>query len=226
MTHGLGRRPAPDPRDRNYPMRALVPFTFDVPFRYWYAHGWWGDQGETSQCVGYAWAHWLEDGPAPHRDVPAPIRSPEFIYQGAQMIDEWPGEGYDGTSVRAGAKVLQVEGLISSYLWAFDVGTVIDAVMTTGPVVVGTNWYRGMFEPVWKRASNTVMKATLEISGSVAGGHAYVLDGYNVGTELFRMKNSWGREWGDNGFAYISAADMERLINEEGEAALAVEVAT
>jgi hypothetical protein len=33
-----------------------------------------------------------------------------WLYHEAQRIDEWPGEDYDGTSVRAGMDVLRTEG--------------------------------------------------------------------------------------------------------------------
>jgi C1A family cysteine protease len=38
------------------------------------------------------------------------------------------------------------------------------------------------------------------------------------------MKNSWGRGWGIDGRASISFADMERLILDNGEACMAVQV--
>jgi len=41
--------------------------------------------------------------------------------------------------------------------------------------------------------------------------------------QLFRIKNSWGRSWGVKGSAFISFANMQRLINENGEICLAVE---
>ena len=61
---GLGRLPAPDSRDRMFPLRSIVPArTTSRDYRYWSSSGWWGDQGARPHCVGFAWAHWLEDGP-------------------------------------------------------------------------------------------------------------------------------------------------------------------
>mgnify|MGYP006891290300 CR=1 FL=1 len=70
-----------------------------------------------------------------------------FLYNEAQKIDQWPGEDYDGTSVRAGAAVLKSKGYISGYNWAWDVETVVNALLTLGPVVVGTWWTYDMFFP-------------------------------------------------------------------------------
>lgn len=213
---GLGRRHAPDQRDSRFPLSALLP---DEPskrtHRYWGASGWWGDQGNTSRCVAFAWLHWLEDGPVT-QPGPGPILDPNWLYKEAQRNDEFPGEDYDGTSVRAGAKVLQGRSLIKEYRWAFDLPTLIQTVLEVGPVVVGTNWYQGMFSPD--------RDGVVRISGSLAGGHAYVINGANTKTGVARGKNSWGRDWGRRGLFYIPFEDLERLIKENGEACLAVEI--
>lgn len=141
---------------------------------------------------------------------------PAILYNEAQKVDEWPGEDYDGTSVRAGAKILKSKGYISSYAWAWDLETTIQALLTAGPVVVGTTWLYDMFFPN--------EKGIIKASGEIMGGHAYLLDGVNVNKQLFRIKNSWGRQWGYKGFAYISFNDMEKLILDDGEVCLAQEI--
>ena len=214
---GLGRRFAPDDRDLSFSASALLPRRLSSrTYRYWYANGWWGDQGSTSQCVAYSWMHWVEDGPVVQPSAPPPILDPAILYQEAQKVDEWPGEDYEGTSVRAGAKVLQARGFISSYYWARSLSEVIEVLLSTGPMTVGTNWYDGMFSP---DADNY-----LQITGALAGGHAYKLDGVNKRYRHFRMKNSWSRSWGNNGYALISFDTFERLLGEDGEACIATEV--
>lgn len=215
--HGLGRRHAPDPRDTSFPMRPLLaaPITEAPPTRYWNANGWWGDQRSTPQCVAYAWTHWLEDGPV-MQPGKGPIVPPATLYAEAQKVDEWPGEDYEGTSVRAGAKALQDRGLVESYHWAWDAETVLQAVLTTGPVVMGTNWYDSMFD--------TDAQGMVRISGAIAGGHAWLIDGASRYRGVVRAKNSWGRDWGRRGFFWLSMETLERLIHEDGEAALAIEV--
>lgn len=215
MNHGLGRLAAKDARDAGYPMRAALSVPTGRLYRYWNDTAWFGDQGATPACVGFAWAHWLTDGPVTHKGTPDPL----FIYQAAQKRDEWPGEDYAGTSVRAGAKVLKEAGSLKEYRWAANIEDVVQAVLELGPVVVGTNWYSAMFTPVYgDRIAPT---------GSVAGGHAYLLNGINLKRGLFRLKNSWGRDWAGDGRAMISVEDMERLLFlEDGEACIGVETAT
>lgn len=214
---GLGRILSPDIKDTKFLIRSALPAKASKrKYRYWNANGYWGDQGPTSQCVGYSWAHWVEDGPVTQPGK-GPIVHPSYIYGIAQTMDEWEGEGYAGTSVRAGAKMLQKEGYIGEYLWAWDVDTLIQAVLEKGPVVVGTNWYFDMFYP-------DVETGLITASGSFQGGHAYVVNGVSLDKRLFRIKNSWGQGWGNNGHAWISFEDMSRLIREHGEVCLATEV--
>lgn len=213
---GLGRVIATDIRDKNFLIKEAVKVApSKYTSRYWPpSEEWWGDQGETSRCVGYSWAHWIQDGPVTHVGA-APIVDPTQLYINAQKIDEWPGENYDGTSVRAGVKVLQAQGYVNSYYWAYDIDTLVYALLELGPVVVGTYWYNNMFYP----AQNGMIR----IGGGVAGGHAYMINGVNTTKKLFRIKNSWGKDWGKYGHAYITFADMARLIAQQGEVCLATE---
>lgn len=215
----LGRKYIKDARDQNFLLKSIVPKELDRSFKYWWTSGWWGDQGYKPHCVGYSWCHWLADGPITQdssREKNVAPFDPDHVYHEAQKIDAWAGEDYDGTSVRAGAKVLQREGFIDEYRWAWDVDTAIHALINKGPLIVGTWWYSDMYFP------ND--KGIITATGSKAGGHAYVVNGINLDKKLVRIKNSWGRNWGKNGFAYVSLDDFEKLITEQGECCMAVEI--
>jgi hypothetical protein len=41
-----------------------------------------------------------------------------------------------------------------------------------------------------------------------AGGHAMVVVGYDDRKEAFRLMNSWGKNWGDNGFIWVKYKDF------------------
>lgn len=224
MNKEFGRLYSVDERDQNYLISALSAVAepeITRTYRYWWADGHWGDQGATPQCVAYAWLHFMEDGPVtwePRSPGSGFIFEPEDLYSQAQQVDEWPGEGYAGTSVRAGAKIMRQWGIISEYRWAWDLQGLIDAVLHAGPVVVGTNWYERMMNP---NADGYIVP-----KGALLGGHAYVINGVNLNRRIFRLKNSWGREWGDSGHALLRYKHMEKLINEQGEVCLAVEAQT
>lgn len=211
----FGRIADPDARDLQHLIRDL-PLAVAEPraFRYWNADGWWGNQGSAPKCVGYASAHWLEDGPVTHPG-PIPILHPDVIYREAQEIDPWAGTPHEGTTVRCAFKVLQRRGHVISYHWAFTLDDVVFAVLNHGPVVMGTSWYEGMSRPGPDHR--------LRIEGEFQGGHAWTINGVNVPDRVFRMKNSWGREWGKRGFALIGFDEIDQLLTDQGEACLAVE---
>lgn len=203
---GLGRRPFPDAKDHAHLMRMALPDV--VPprpkskaWRIW----WYGSQGQTSQCVGFAWHALLRAKPMLQRDP-----APDFIYHEAQKVDEWEGEDYDGTSVRAGAKVLQAAGKLVSYSWAFDVETVLNWIAFKGPVVLGTTWFEGMDHP----DENGIVLPT----GAERGGHAYTALTTNEKLRLVGCQQSWPKPWGKNGRFFIRYEDLDQLIQNGGEA--------
>lgn len=215
--HKLGRVHIPDERDKNFPMKGVLPNKApSITYKYWWANGWWGDQQRTPHCVAYSWIHWLEDGGVTQQSAPAPILDPTSLYNQCQRQDEWYGENYDGTSVRAGAKVLQEKGFIKEYRWSTDIEEVVDALLTKGPVMLGVNWYFDMYFPD--------KKGKIKVGGKIYGGHAVEANGVNTKTKMIRIKNSWGQDWGRNGHAYISFDDLQRLLNENGECCLATEI--
>jgi hypothetical protein len=205
----FGRRFVPDARDARFPMRAVLPTRVAIVSRF-YETGSVLDQGDTPMCVGFSWRQFLSSAPLMTTDGPtAPA-----IYHEAQLNDEWDGENYEGSSVRGGAKALTSDGRLKSYVWAANAADVRDFLITTGTVVMGTNWYRGMFTP---------KDGVLHVSGAVDGGHAYLLCGYDAPTNRFQMINSWGAEWGQKGKAWIRFTDLDKLIRADGEACAAVE---
>lgn len=60
----------------------------------------------------------------------------------------------------------------------------------------------------WNAPQNGIVKH----SGAVEGGHAICFVGYDKSTQLFKFKNSWGEEWGDHGYGYISNDDVKESL--------------
>lgn len=46
------------------------------------------------------------------------------------------------------------------------------------------------------------------------GGHAMCLIGYDDDKQLFEIQNSWGTEWGDNGFVFVTYDDFKTFCRE------------
>lgn len=216
---GLGRLRAVDDRDRKFLLPVGKREAAGKLSRYWNVPSVL-DQLATSQCVGFSGWQWLRCGPT----VNVPPFTPEHLYREAQKIDEWPGEDYEGTSVRACFKILRNLGYVSEYRWAFDCETIVNHILNVGPVVVGTTWTMGMFATDEDGFID-------DVDGESVGGHAYLLIGANRlrrtpggGKGAVRVVNSWGPRWGQGGRAWLSFRALDWLMSQDGEACAALEV--
>lgn len=207
-----------DRRNLNFPM-AKAPGIREVGetrrWRYWYPNGWWGDQGSTNQCTAYAFTHWLKDGPVTQVEYEP---NPYPLYKEFQKHDPWGERATDdGSTISAGAEVLHAMGFISSYYWSNDGDTILAAVLSVGPVVIGIPWYTGMFYP----DENGI----IHVTGRIEGYHAIPVNGINLDADKVRLKNSWGKFFGRGGHCYLSVADFRKLVSDRwAEAMLAIEV--
>ncbi len=221
---GLGRRHWEDKGDLDHlvPRMGRRELTELPPYKLWSSPGNL-DQGNTPQCVAYSWTKWRLGGPVTGV-MPYKLIS-EFYHQ-CQLVDEWPGEDYDGTSVRAGAKVLKREGMISEYVWAPDHLAALKFILTTGPMVFGTDWFPEMGQvDRWGYIDVPDARTAYE-------GHAYCVVGADTrkvhpltkAKGAYRVVNSWGRGWGQNGRFWLTFDDADRLIRAAGEACAAIEI--
>lgn len=211
----LDRIPQWDPNNSNYPMRRLTSRLSGMRSWTWAVginmkHQLWLNQGQEGACVGFSLAHELAAKPIIIPGIDADYA--HKLYKGAQQNDEWPGEDYEGSSVLGGAKFATAKGLYQSYAWTKDAMELARSVAYKGPAVLGINWYEGMY--------NTDSLGRLKVEGEIVGGHAILCNGFNLAKNAFLLHNSWGPEWGERGTGWVSMPDMQRLLNEDGEACL------
>lgn len=186
------------------------------------------DQGQVGSCTGNAstkalsydpfWQTapvqmWLHSGDGVYDEQLA-----LGVYSRATQIDPYAGvylpedTGSDGLSV---AKVLLERELISGYQHATDLNTLLTA-LSKQPVIVGTDWWSDMFEPG--------SDGKLEVSGTLAGGHEYVLDELDVENQRVWIQNSWSDDWGIDGRAWMTWGDMGHLQDSGGDVTIFVPV--
>lgn len=182
------------------------------------------DQGKEGACVGFGHVHRIAAQPG-HYETPFRNSDAYLLYKQAQELDDWPGQDYSGTSVLAGAKAATARNLYREYRWCFSIDEIVATLVSVGPVVVGTNWLDGMFEPR--------PDGLLDVSGSVAGGHCYLIRGLvtrpryigipEVEEPVFRITNSWGSNWGKNGDCYIKVSDYETKLMADADQCVPLE---
>lgn len=205
----LDRIPEFDERSRQYPIRSLVEA---LPLRSytWNSMGVVLDQGVEGACVGFSIAHELAAMPVPIANVNEVLA--RRIYSRAKQLDEWPGEAYSGTSVLAGMKAAVEMGYFGEYRWAFGEADLALAIGYKGPAVLGIPWYEGMMHPD--------AAGYLRPTGTLVGGHAIMCHSISITRDRYAVHNSWGKDWGINGNAYIKRADMRALLAKQGEACI------
>lgn len=208
MQRTFGRLYKPDPRSRDFPIRSL--FTTKKVRSYTWKCGIVLDQGDRPACVGFSVAHEIAARPVAVRGITGRIAL--NLYELAKELDEFDGEDYDGSTVNGGMKAGRKKGYYGEWRWASNVGDLALAIGYHGPAVLGIGWYEGMMDPD--------TDGIIYPAGLLQGGHAILCNGYNVKTGLFRLHNSWGKNWGLNGECFISTTNMQLLLREDGEAAI------
>lgn len=201
----LGRHIEFDDQSRNYPVRSLLPISQEPKKKSWRCDPRL-NQGQTPKCVGFAWTEDHAAEPQRHR---VNDMLPHQWYKVAQEKDGITGP-HDGSTTLGGAKAGVQLGFFKEYRWCFGLEDLIRTVSSLGPVLVGTNWYRSMFDP----DENGV----ISISGPLDGGHEWCIRGVNPRRELFLARQTWGRSWGLRGDFLVPFDAMQLLLVQDGDA--------
>ena len=91
----------------------------------------------------------------------------------------------------------QIDGWSHVYnWWSPDINALKNAIQTNGPVVVWMKVYAD-----FQSYGGGVYKYS---SGSFAGNHFVLAIGWDDRKGAFHVKNSWGTDWGEDGFFWIS----------------------
>lgn len=219
---GLGRVPHHDPRSDAYPLsvsrvdrvRGAIARALRISQpRSWRQYDRY-DQGATPHCTAFGSATFLAADPI-HQTMPFLRRMGadgcQFIhawFNDIQAEDRRQGRIYDdGATVVAAMEVGKARGYWDRYEWATALGAMRTFVHDTAPLCVGFNWY----ESQWDRDAHGIARITK--TSPIAGGHFFVLNGYDPKRALYRSPSTWG-----DGDYWLPEEDVERLLGEDGEA--------
>lgn len=101
------------------------------------------------------------------------------------------------------ATTLALPNRIKGYARLSTIDEMKKSLSENGPFVIALNVTDGWDNP----ARGAVLG-----SGKVQGGHAILVVGYDDLSKYLKFKNSWGEEWGDQGYGYISYSDVEKTL--------------
>lgn len=190
------------------------------------------DQGQEGACTGFGLAAAAQYLLATRKVVPdtEPV-SPFMFYDMARRYDEWAGEDYEGSSCRGAMKGWYKHGVCHQKLWASsskriraltnkvvtdaaerplgayfrvnhkDLVAMHAAITETGVLYASATVHAG-----WEKVKSN---GKIHLEPTSLGGHAFAIVAYDH--EGFWIQNSWGEDWGHEGFCHITYQDW--LVN-------------
>ena len=190
------------------------------------------DQQQEGACTGFGLAAVIN---LLNRERGSRVRvSPRMLYEMARLHDEWPGEGYAGSSCRGAIKGWYNMGVCLDGKWPYEAGkpgsltverakaardNTIGAYYRVQPRI--SDFHAAINEGVavfcsakthsgWMRPN--ARTGTIPFNNDRRGGHAFALVGYN--SRGFWVQNSWGKAWGKGGLGLWQYEDwLENLMD-------------
>jgi C1A family cysteine protease len=183
------------------------------------------DQGQLGSCTGNALAG-LVEFLLLKQELKDFTPSRLFIYYNERVLENDTADDA-GASISDGATVISTEGCPNEALWPYDVKTFAEKppqpvyqdglqhlafgvqqvqqdltamkeTLTSGlPIVVGFTVYQSFESDAVATTGIVPMPGHHE---QVLGGHAVLVVGYDDSQSRFIVRNSWGAQWGQNGY--------------------------
>ena len=186
------------------------------------------DQGQEGACTGFGLAtvaHYLLRTRRVTADGTAV--SPYMFYDMARRYDEWAGVNYEGSSCRGAIKGWYKHGVCSAELWrrqSKKIGVLTAAIVAdAGARPLGAylrvnhkslvDMHAAISEAGVLYASGKVHQGWQNVGAdgiiapdpTLVGGHAFAIVAYDE--HGFWVQNSWGADWGMEGYGRVSYAD-------------------
>lgn len=186
-------------------------------------------QGMEGACTGFGLAtvaHYLL---RTRRSAPdETIVSAQMFYQMAKRYDSMAGEDYEGSTARGAIKAWYRHGVCPDSLWPspgpetdntltleraqaakkyplgayFRVDNTDIVAMHSALAEVGILYATSAVHAGWRKVP---ADGQIQQSDQIVGGHAFAIVAYDA--DGFWLQNSWGAEWGYNGFAHVTYDD-------------------
>lgn len=136
-----------------------------------------------------------------------------WLYKLATILDNvsgtYPPDDTGSTGLGV-AKALKALGLSGSYTHAFSLAA-LNSALQSGPVMIGIPWLKSMFD------TKSDGQIIVTPKSGLAGGHELELTRFDAAAGEYWVPNSWSESWGQDGWAYFTAADLSLLLSQDGD---------
>jgi len=191
------------------------------------------NQGKEGSCTGHA-ADYLKQYQEKIDYNRLIVLSPRFIYEEAKKISG----GSEGSTMKAVSEALIKKGICEENFWPYIAGNIGNpkdgtydnalkykespiytritnekelkgSLVKFGPIIAGVLVYKN-----WYRQKNGRIPDSTFWEGlyGALGGHAICICGYDDDMGEYMFINSWGEEWGDKGYGYITYKHMKKIL--------------
>jgi C1A family cysteine protease len=190
------------------------------------------DQGALGSCTSNAWGGFYEFLAKKIGKTDPGTPSRLFIYFNERALNDDTGED-SGASLADGANVLSTDGAPPETDWPYDIAkfaeqppqsvyaegkkhlilspyqvaqdlTTMKEVLASGyNIPIGFTVYESFESAEVARTGMVPMPGSYE---QVLGGHAVEVVGYSDSKSMWKVRNSWGVSWGQNGYFWMPYA--------------------
>lgn len=170
-------------------------------------------QGNTPRCTGYGLATILATADEYTRSK---LTGDDWYWKNV-AFDKSQGRDFgpdNGATVVAAMEVGRAAGVFDRYEWFYTMDSA-HRIIALQPFVVGAIWYREM----WERDDEGIVKFRATDQGTSAGGHFFVINGYDAERDLWRNPETW-----NDGDYWIPGDVLFRQLREDGEFAVPTEI--
>lgn len=209
----LGRNKVHDPRSRAFPMMVTVDRSLwrDKAIRLYEPFP--NPYQRVGCCTGVAKASQLNAVGNRVSGRVLNLTDAERMYSRNSEIDPFPGTWPPtdtGSSGLASAKTaIEFGWATDEYRWIFGgADEVVQNIMEGRVISAGTWWYWSMF------VRDSLGRITVSEAEGQAGGHQYVLRGYDLSSD-YVLGRCW---WGDFRDFWIKRTDLDMLLRDGGDA--------
>lgn len=91
-----------------------------------------------------------------------------------------------------------INRLVKEYHRIYHYNIVVNAINEANPIIIGLDIFSDFIKLNKEHPTVPMPQDTLYL-----GAHSMVLIGYDLRNEVYLAKNSFGTDWGDNGYCYI-----------------------
>jgi C1A family cysteine protease len=124
-----------------------------------------------------------------------------LLKYGTPLESYWPYRPHQTDRPRPGAGKVAIKYRVRAYARLKTALEMKRSMVVNGPFLAGIDVYDSWFT---KKVNKTGLIPMPRKKDLYQGGHAICVSGYDDIKKLFKFKNSWGGNWGDDGYGYLS----------------------